>query len=409
MTTRPFDFLRLSIVGLSLMTAATGCAPKTTLDTVTPRVVQVSPASPLVRVDATFVVTFSEPMFEENLNVDTIVIIETDVYEADASFESDFRNAPLTDTRKARVFPGTIDVGADRTTVTYTPSRPFDPDTRYSLLLSEDVRDEQGNPLADAIGLAAIFRLDFITDDGPPTLIDHDVTSPDRPLVPPNRERFTVWFDQPVLGLNRDSFLIEQVGGQTVEAESVEIGPLRDRATLVLAPAADCELLAPDADFIVRVGPGITDDEGEPMPVEEIEFTTGPECDLARHRVLGTPVAIAGESNATIGFFSTRASSSLVRFGVEGGPEDCLGGPCPVEGAFARVPSEPGRYAHTVSLTGLDVNVSYTYSVFAQDVFSEVATSTGTFETAPLANIAVNEVMADSPTVPEAMASMSNC
>lgn len=386
----------------STLALAAACGPQTTIDTVPPRVVQVSPSSPLVRVDASFVVTFSEAMYEENLNTDTIVVIETDVYEADGTFESDFRNAPLTDTRKARTFPGELEISSDQTVVTFRPLRPLDPDTRYSLLLSEDVRDLEGNPLADATGLASIFRLDFLTDDGPPAIIDHNVTAPDRPLVPPNRLRFTVWFDQPVLGLNRDSLVVRRAaGGGEVATDAIEIGPNRDRATLILAPEEDCEVLAPGEDYVVAVGPGITDDEGEPMPAEEISFTTSTECDLARHRVLGAPVAVAGESNATVSFVSSRASSSLVRFGRVGEAQDCLGGPCPVEGAFARDPSEPGRYSHTVSLTGLDVDVEYAFTVLALDVFSEVASAEGTFVTAPLANISVNEVMADSPANPD--------
>lgn len=390
-------------LALPTLVFSTACAPETTIDTVPPRVVQVSPSSPLVRVDADFVVTFSEPMYDVNLNLDTIVVIETDVYEADSTFESDFRNAPLSDTRKARVFPGELDISSDQSVVTFRPLRPLDPDTRYSLLLSEDVRDLEGNPLADATGLASIFRLDFLTDDGPPTLIEHDVTAPDRPLVPPNRRRFTIWFDQPVLGLDRDSMVIRRAaGGGEVAVDAIEIGPNRDRATLILAEDEDCEVLAPSEDYVVAVGPGITDDEGEPMPAEEIEFATSTECDLARHRIVGEPLAIAGESTSTLSFVSTRASSTLVRFGRAGGPMDCLGAPCPVDGAFAREPSEPGRYSHTVSLTGLDVNEEYAFTVLAQDVFGGVATADGTFVTAPIADISVNEVMADSPTVPDA-------
>jgi hypothetical protein len=394
------------IVSVSALTAPllAGCpADVPDLDQDPPRIVSVDPAGPVVPTQTAFTITFSESLNPVTVLRDdegeTVVLAERD--QVSEAFVNDISSPPLSESRKDDIVPADLEMAADNTQIVLTPRAALLPGTAYTLLVSRDVRDTSGNPIyGGATGARETFRFDVVTDDGPPNLIDDDVTG--FGAIPPNRRRFTVTFDQPVIGLGTDTVAIDAVDGaaQAMPAvtEAVLISEERDRATLVLADAATCERLAPNAAYELRVGPGITDSEGETMPTQTVPFTTGGACDLGAHVVLSSQ-AIAGEVDATIRFETNKASTTAVRFGLVGRELDCLGTtPCPVFGTDATDPlpgTSPPRFGHGVVVTGLSLNESYAYAATAEDLTGQTVTVEGTFTTSVLPKVAVNEVMAN--------------
>ncbi len=381
-----------------------GCPNRPDLDLDPPRIISVEPVLTLVPVSVSFRLTFSEPLNDKSVfredEAATVIIVER--AEVDRAFLTDFNNPPLIESRQADVVPADVVIEGGDTELVVTPVAPLRAGTAYSLLVSADVRDTSGNPLFGAAGVNETFRLDFTTDDGPPALAAHDVGSG---LVVPNRKYFRLTFNQGVLGLSADSVAIEPASpaadALVPVTEAVLVSEDRSVATLVLAQQGGCERLAPGADYELVLGPGITDDEGSEMEVVRVPFTTGPSCDLQPNGLLVLPEAIPTDVAATIRFSTSKASSTEVRYGVLGGALDCLGAvPCPVLGAFSSAPVEgtiPPRYAHSVSLSGLVVGESYAFRVRAEDDTGSSATGSGSFVTAPLPEIGLNEIMGNGP------------
>jgi hypothetical protein len=113
---------------------------------------------------------------------------------------------------------------------------------------------------------------------------------------------------------------------------------------------------------------------------------------------VGAPSAVAGEVTATVAFATNKASTTFVRYGLDGGDLDCLGAPCPVAGVAVRTPtpgSSPLAFEHAVAIDGLTVGLTYRAVVSAEDDVGNVASAALTFVTEPLPKLAVNEVMVD--------------
>lgn len=398
--------MRVRIVIPAVVTAAAfaGCVEVPDVDQDPPRVVSVDPAGPIVPTQTSFTITFSEPLNPITVvredEGETVVLAERE--RVSEAFVNDISNPPLSDSRKDDIVPADIELAADNTQVVVAPRAALLPGTAYTLLVSRDVRDANGNPIyGGASGLRETFRFDVVTDDGPPSVVGDDVAAGGG-LVAPNRKRFTVYFDQPVLGINTTTIAIDPVdaAAQAMPAntEAVLISATRAAATLVLEDAATCERLAPNAAYELRVGPGIEDEEGETMPAVTVPFTTASACDFGAHVVLASQ-AIAGEVDASIRFETNKASSTAVRFGLVGRELDCLGStPCPVFGEDAVQPlpgTSPPRFAHTVVLTGLTVNESYAFRAVAEDLTGQPASVEGSFTTSALPEVALNEIMAN--------------
>jgi hypothetical protein len=99
-----------------------------------------------------------------------------------------------------------------------------------------------------------------------------------------------------------------------------------------------------------------------------------------------------------VSFATNKASTALVRYGVDGDALDCLGAICPVLGAAVRAPTPgatPVAFTHAVAIEGLTVGVTYRAIVSAEDDVGNVAAATLTFVTEPLPKLAINEAMVD--------------
>jgi hypothetical protein len=181
--------------------------------------------------------------------------------------------------------------------------------------------------------------------------------------------------------------------------DSVTLDDTRPVAELVLADVGDCERLARLTSYSLIATSAITADDGQALVQHKEDFDTGPSCDETLN-TMDAPEAIAGETDATIRFETSKASTTEVRFGTAGGPLDCLGAPCPVVGARATNPiagSVPPRFAHSVQLTGLTLGIAYEIVAFAEDDVGTVATRTANFITEAVPEVALNEVMANPP------------
>ncbi len=403
MRSRPRSTLLLPLAAALALAAAAACGPPATaLDIVPPRVLSVEPATPVLQTTDALAVVFSEAVNAESINEDTVVVAAR--AQVTPTFLSDLNSPPLSDTRKEQIVPVTITLDPDGTRVSIAPKAPLDARTAYTLLISDDVRDKIGNPLFNEVGQKSAFRFDFTTDDGPPIVATHDVVTADRPLVAPNRRRFIIVFDQPMRGITNESVqIVAQNGAATITptVEAVLLDESRTVLTILLGePASGCFRLSPDAGYAVSMGHGITDDEGQDLAATTIDFPTGPTCDASSNVVVGAPFPIGGETTATIRFDTTKASTTAVRFGTSAADLDCLGAPCPALGAPALVPAEGGaspKFVHSVEITGLTVNQTYFFKVLAEDDVGTVGVAQGSVGTAPLAKLAINEVMANAP------------
>jgi len=363
------------------------------LDLTPPRVVAISPERALVETNVRFEVEFSESMdvSEEIVNDNTVVLVER--ADATEAFVNDVNSPPLSESRVADLIPISFSFADDNTLLIVEPRQTLRPLTAYSLLLSEELRDEAGGPLSGPDGLQAHFRFDFTTDGGPPTVDDTDFEDA---IVPTNRRRFTILMNQPVQGADKDSIgVVLREGGGNVSVESIELDETRSVITIVLDDVDGCERFAPSADYAISLTSAIRDDQGRSLVPVDIPFSTSAQCQTERNRLLDAATAVATDVNATVKFSTNHASAGKVWYGVAGDELDCAGNvPCPVVGAPVSDGND-GEFVHSIVLSGLVVDQTYAFRVAAEDNYGFVATGQGAFTTAELAKVAINEYLAD--------------
>jgi hypothetical protein len=380
-------------MGATLHTACGGRVDDN-LDRVAPRVVSVLPARPVVPVTTAFEVGFSEVIDPASIDGDptseTVTVVLAPRAVVTDTFLSDLRNPPLSESRQDDCIP--LDARARDDRVDVVPRVRLQPRTAYTLLISSRVRDRASNPIVDRFGLASVFRYDFETDAGAPAVTGTDLGTA---LVAPNRRRITITFNQPVTNVGESTVSFSP----PVSLEAVLLDERRTVATIFIeAPDVGCERFIPSTTYTLALSDGIVADTGQTLLPFSAEFTTGAACDTTPHTLVGSPSAVAGDVSATVAFSTNKASTTLVRYGLDGGELDCLGAPCPILGAPVRTPvpgSAPLAFAHAVAVNGLTVGLTYRAVVSAEDDVGNVASAAITFVTEPLPKLAVNEVMAD--------------
>ena len=124
-----------------------------------------SPVSPIN-------VSFTDPVqifFSESLDPDTIIkdtafLVKGTVDEA---FLADADGPPLTASRRELLHPTLLSLapfgGNDDASVIIAPLEPLEKQTLYTLVLSSSIRDVNGAPLVDALGLSNAFSFTFTT------------------------------------------------------------------------------------------------------------------------------------------------------------------------------------------------------------------------------------------------------
>lgn len=377
--------------------AASACQPEEdTRDRTPPRVVGVSPGEPVLPVTTELEVTFSEKLdpttVDDDPTSETVTVLLAPRAVVNETFLSDFENPGIIESRQDDVVA--IDAELRGTTLTVTPEQPLLPNTAYVLLLGSDLRDAAANPIVDGLGLAAVFRYDFQTDAGSPEVSGTDLGTG---TVAPNRRRFDVTFNQPVRNVGISTLSLSPA----VDIEAVLLDETRTVATVFVAsPSSGCARFVPNTEYTLSIGAGVLADTGQALVPYSATFSTGASCDTVEHVVVGAPEAIAGETSATVRFTTNKPSTTLVRFGLDGGELDCLGAACPVLGASVRTASadsSPPAFVHALQIEGLEVDRTYRFVVSAEDDVGTVASGAGTFVTAPLPKVSVNEVMANPP------------
>jgi len=365
-------------------------------DRVAPRVITIDPADPVVPVNTSLRVTFSETISKDTVDSEpeseTLTVGLVPRVQATDTFISDFDNPGISETRQGQLVR--VDVDVDDDALEVTPLQALEPRTAYTLLLGSGITDGARNPLVDGAGLKATFRYDFQTDDGQPAVVDVDADGPG--LVALNRRRIVVTFNQPVQNVGNDTLTLSPA----VPLEAILMDEARTTATVFIAPGAGCARFAVSTTYTLAVSDGVVGDTGQALAPFSTEFTTGAACDTVPNLIVDGPDAIAGEVAATLRFETTKASTTEVRFGLAGGALDCLGAACPALGNPARSPvagSSPPRFLHSVEVAGLAVGASYEVIVSAEDDVGNTVTSRLSFVTAPLPKVAINEVMANPP------------
>jgi hypothetical protein len=366
-------------------------------DDVPPRVVGVEPSATIVPVTTSFRLLFSEELNVRTVGsdpaADNLTIILVPRLNASGgltlsdAFLSDFRRPPLIESRQDAVVPIDLALEADNHVVRVTPRSPLRRNTAYTLVVSGELRDTAGNPLVGPDGTKQPFFWELVTDAGQPEVVRTDIGGSG--IVVPNRRRITVFFNQPVLGISNDTLRIE--GSPAPKVQAILLDETASAATFFLDElGAGCERLAPNSQYELVASAGIRALTGEQLAPYREPLTVSGACDLVPN-VLSGLASTAADVSASVRFTTTKPSTTEVRWGLSGGPLDCLGAPCPAIGT----PTTTANALHGVAITGLTVNVDYDFVVSAEDEVGFVATGRGAFRTAPLPKIAINEALAD--------------
>ena len=389
---------------LLLFLVACACAPPHEVDRDPPRVAGLSPGAPVTGLTPSFEIEFSETLSADTVDGDagsdrvSIVLVpddgETDALLADLVSAGHEANG-LSRAHQDQAVP--IEVVHEEATVRIRPRAPLLPQTRYLLVVASSVRDRAGNPLAGALLLSESFRFSFTTDQGLPVAT---LAMAAGALVSPDVRRLRVRFSQRVQGVGPESMRFE---GGPASVESVLLDEGRAEADVLLRPLDDsqpCARLASSVEYQLALGEEIRTDSGVAVGPAVIPFTTSAGCDGLENAVLQPPSVMAGERHATIRFATAREGQGEVFFGILGAPLDCLGGPCPVRGVVvteAAADTSPPRFVHRVEVLSLAPLLTYEFVVRAEDNSGGIALARGTFATAPLPRVALNEVMANPP------------
>jgi hypothetical protein len=376
-----------------------GCPPDDSDDDDTPpRVLGVEPSSTIVPVTANFRVTLSESANPKTVtadltNEDLLTVVLAPRFKSDGSllvddaFLSDLKNPPLTEARTNAVTPISATLEDRDSVIRVVPSQALRPNTAYVLIIGAEVRDTAGNPLVGPDGNKASFTWDFTTDGGQPAVVSTDIGSSH--VVVANRRRITVTFNQPVVDVTGDTLRID--GSPAPNVEGILMDETATKATFLLGELGNgCARLGTSASYTLVATSGIRALNGQALADYSEAFTVSGTCDTTPN-VLSGLTATAADVNASVRFSTTKPSTTEIRYGVQGQALDCLGAPCPVLGAATTT----ANALHSVNVDGLTVDVDYAFVVTAEDDVGAVARASGTFRTAPLPKVAVNEVLAD--------------
>lgn len=140
------------------------------------------------------------------------------------------------------------------------------PHTTYTLHLTEAITDTSGNPL---VGAPLAFTFTTGDDIVPPTIVAQ-TPAPNDTQVP-----LTTWisvrFSEPMIGASASTLLLEHAGTPVEGTIAYFAGAMVARLT------PDAPLL-PNATYVVKLTPGLTDTAGNPVSSGTVvwAFTTGP-------------------------------------------------------------------------------------------------------------------------------------
>jgi hypothetical protein len=356
-------------------------------------------------------VSFTDPIqifFSESLDEDTIVTDTAFLVEGvvDEAFLADADSPPLTASRRELLHPTLLSLapfaGSEKASVIIAPLEPLEKQTLYTLVLSSDIRDVNGAPLVDALGLSNAFSFTFTTgNQGSPiaSLVFPSAADgqAEAQNVPTNVPRAVLLFSQPVLGVVNggvDQGKIQLLGGDALPVNiSVQDGVVANVAECNTAAISQCfsininEELLPNAAQQLQILKGITDTNGAALVGSTtFRFTTGAGPDDEAPQFLAGPDATPQDVSATISFTTNEAAVGAVRFGQGALTDEVI----------TTVTDVGGEFLHQAVLSSLTSETNFLFEARVTDFAGNTTLQSGSFTTAPpLAKLVITEVMAN--------------
>jgi hypothetical protein len=400
-----------------LAIALTGCLdtqlPK--LDLEGPRLVGTMPsAGSDLGLNPTVELTFEEPLYADSVHPRTVLFMTR--YKLDGAGEperdelgqpednlSDSMATDLnagigldSDSYLARTVYSSVQVSEDGTRIVVVPQERLLPLTEYIVVLSEQLRDLEGNRLGASIAegapLPTHLIVPFSTEKGPPVLLSTNLPGEGgmpAGAPPLNRASITLTFDRamnpPPAGsvlLTTDEGRVEVVlTASGSGAQFVATLPGVSGAHAALCPQASTgDRLCPNQAYELVLTGAITDSEGGGLERTTRGFRSGLAAD-AEAPVIGAEIdVVTGETDVTVGWTTDEISTTELVFDgdlgtVVGTP--CSGDPC----------------AHELRVEGLALGQTYTLRVVSQDLALNRAESAPIeVTTVELPDVAITEV-----------------
>ena len=394
--------MRFAAISIGLLLASLACIPDNNIeqgDLTPPRVIEVNPASRILATNQALEVVFSEPMRVDTLNIDYFAIAAS--ADVTNTFISDINNPPLS---RAHL-DISVEILEGQRIVRLSPLQQWPASSELTLVISKQVADVNNNPLVGFDGLAAAFVFDFVSDQGPPHIVDTSLPPGDPAEISPNLRSLDVEFDQPVFGLSAENLhlLASDDGDSDPHLLAVELDSQRQIATLRLgdSPQSGCFALCAATHYSLRLDPGVVSASGVAAQSFSQNIVTLPQPDLASPLLRSGPLAIASEDSADIRWETDEPSTSVLRFGDN--PENLdrriIGDP----GLHCEGLGQARRCAHRVVVDGLDLGDgsgrNYAYVIESMDLFDNppLLVGPGQIRTQRLPKLVINEVYPNPP------------
>jgi hypothetical protein len=370
-----------------------------------------SPVSPIN-------VSFTDPVqifFSESLDADTIIKDTAFLVKGvvDEAFLADADGPPLTASRRELLHPTLLTLapfgGNENAAVSIAPLEPLEKQTLYTLVLSSSIRDVNGAPLVDALGLSNAFSFTFTTGEqgSPiaslvfPAAADGQAEAQN---VPTNVPRAVLLFSQPVLGVVNggvDQGKIQLIGGDALLVDiNVQDGVVANVPECNNAVISQCfaininEELLPNAAQQLQLLEGITDTTGATLVGNTtFRFSTGVGPDNEAPSFLAGPDATPQDISATVSFKTNEPAVGAVRFGQGALTDEVI----------TTVTDVGGEFLHQAVLSPLTSETNFIFEARVTDFAGNTTTQSGSFTTAPpLAKLVITEVMANPQSASEA-------
>lgn len=343
---------------------------------------------------------FSEPIDPSTIIPDTAMLVDGPV---DQGFLSDADSPPLSDSRRELLHPVLLELEGDGSILKISPLRPLKEQSPYTLLLSTAIRDQNGAPLVDALGLARSYSLSVVTGDlgsGSPiaSLVFPAAANgqAEAQNVPTNVPRAVLRFSKRVSGVTTPGQVLLLGGDEAPVPFSLVDGltlGLPECAGALLSQCFSLEIqaeLQPNSSQQIILGDGITDVTLTQALVEPktFRFSTGAGPDDLAPNFLTPPEVAAQDISATVTFVVDEAGSGTVRFGRNNVNENSLTTQVTDLGG--------GSFRHQATLNGLTAETNFVFEVLVSDFAGNTNTDAGSFTTAPpLPALAISEVFAN--------------
>lgn len=389
--------VRFLVRALLLATSGAGCEPAApAYDLVPPRVLSTTPAPGSAGVDpaAPVEVSFDEPVGP--LDPAHVVLLEAAA--ATPALRADLDSGGLGTRALADVVPATVTSldGGHRVRLEHPP---LARGATYALLVSADLADATGNPLAGADGRPGGHEARFET--APPgaaaTLVSPD---PAAGPVPPNLPEVILAFDRELAGVPADGIRVEDAAGRLVPGEAF-LSADRRRVRRTIGAR-----LRPGERHAVVLG--------ELVDAGGVAATGGPwgfevaACSDERPPAIGAAEVIPADFSATVRVRADEPGTADVRVRSL---EPCGGAPTTTAAAArcegvpdpCEEPPAPGGCEAAVELRGLCPEARYEATpVFTDAAGHEAAGTPLGFRTLPpSARPVLTEVLADAATPEE--------